>query len=179
MLYPGTTTVVIGAGGLGHIGIQSLKALTATRIVVVDRSEDSLALAKECGADEMVLADGSHVDTVLEMTDGDGAEAVLDFVGEGGALEQGFAMTKRNGHHYIVGYGGTLSTEAIAMISTERSHVGNLVGTYNDLSELMTLAGEGKVTLHTKAYPLEAAVEAMQDLHHGRLHGRGILIPGG
>ena len=124
-----------------------------------------------------MLADGSHVDTVLELTNGDGAEAVMDFVGEGGALAEGFAMTKRHGHHYVIGYGGTLSTEAIDMISTERSHVGNLVGTYNDLAELMTLAAQGKVTLHTSSYPLEAAVDAMQDLHHGKVQGRGILVP--
>ena len=61
---------------------------------------------------------------------------------------------------------------------TER-FVGNLVGTYNDLAELMTLAARGKVTLHTQTYPLEAANDAIHDLDQGRLRGRGILIPSG
>ena len=177
-LFPGSTAVAIGAGGLGHIGIQVLRALSAARIVVVDRSEQSLELATSCGADETVLADGSHVETVLQMTDGVGAEAVLDFVGEGGTLAEGFTMTKRHGAHHVIGYGGTLETPAIEMISTERSHVGNLVGTYNELAELMALAAQGRVTLHTRTYPLEAAVDAMHDLHEGRVHGRGILVPG-
>jgi len=63
------------------------------------------------------------------------------------------------------------------MISTEINIVGNLVGTYNDLAELMTLAAQGKVKLHTATYPLEAVNEAMADLDGGRLQGRGILIP--
>src|SRR5918996_497889 len=177
LLYPGTTAVVIGAGGLGHIGIQTLKVLTAASVIVVDRSEGSLELARECGADETVLADGKEVEAVRERTEGHGAEAVIDFVGEGGALEDGIAMLRDGGSHYVVGYGGVLSIPAIDIISTEVSFVGNLVGSYNDLAELMTLEAEGKVKLHTSSYPIDAANEAMDDLDEGRLHGRGILIP--
>jgi NAD+-dependent secondary alcohol dehydrogenase Adh1 len=177
LLHPGTTAVVIGAGGLGHIGIQTLKVLTAARVIVVDRSEESLELARECGADETVIADGKEVEVVRERTDGHGAEAVIDFVGEGGALEDSIAMLRDGGSHYVVGYGGVLSIPAIDIISTEISFVGNLVGSYNDLAELMTLEAEGKVKLHTSSYPLEAANDAIDDLDEGRLHGRGILIP--
>jgi NAD+-dependent secondary alcohol dehydrogenase Adh1 len=177
LLYPGTTAVVIGAGGLGHIGIQSLKVLTAARVIVVDRSEGSLELARECGADEVVLADGGEVEAIRERTYGLGAEAVIDFVGEGGALEDSIAMLREGGTHYVIGYGGVLSIPAIDIISAEINFVGNLVGSYNDLAELMTLQAEGKVSLHTSAYPLDAVNEAMDDLEEGRLHGRGILIP--
>jgi NAD+-dependent secondary alcohol dehydrogenase Adh1 len=177
MLYPGTTAIVIGAGGLGHIGIQSLKVLTAARVIVVDRSEGSLELARECGADDVVLADGGEVEAIRERTNGLGAEAVIDFVGEGGALEDSIAMLREGGTHYVIGYGGVLSIPAIDIISAEINFVGNLVGTYNDLAELMTLQAEGKVSLHTSAYPLDAVNDAMDDLDGGRLHGRGILIP--
>ncbi len=177
ILYPGTTAVVIGAGGLGHIGIQSLKTLTAAAVIVVDRSEEALELAREWGADDTVLADGGQVEAVLERTDGLGAEAVVDFVGEGGALEDSVAMLMDGGTHYVIGYGGVLNVPAIDIISREISFVGNLVGTYNDLTELMTLAEEGKVTLHTSSYPLDAVNDAMHDLEEGRLLGRGILVP--
>src|ERR671914_2036629 len=80
ILYPGTKAVVIGAGGLGHIAIQCLKALTPAEIIVVDKSEPALKLAEQLGADQTVLADGSEVNKVKEMTDGNGAEAVIDFV---------------------------------------------------------------------------------------------------
>src|SRR5919199_4791241 len=177
ILYPGTTAVVIGAGGLGHIGIQCLKALTPAEIVVVDKSEAALELARSWGADHTVPTDGNQVARVKELTDGHGAEAVIDFVGEGGAVEDGVAMLRRAGSYYVVGYGGRLNVPTIDVISTEISFIGNLVGTYNDLAELMTLAAQGKVALHTSTYPLDAANDAIADLDAGRLQGRGILIP--
>ncbi len=177
ILYPGTRAVVIGAGGLGHIGVQCLKAMTPAEIVVVDRSEAALQLANELGADHSVLVDGTQVAKVHELTDGDGAEAVIDFVGEGGAIADGIAMLRRAGTYYVIGYGGVLNVPAIDIISTEISFVGCLVGTYNDLAELMTLAAQGKVKLHTSTYPLDAINDAMADLDGGRLQGRGILIP--
>src|SRR6266480_1482614 len=133
LLYPGTRAVVIGAGGLGHIGVKDL-------------------------------------------TGGSGAEVILDFVGEGGAIESGIAMLRRAGSYFVIGYGGTVAVPAIDIISTEINFVGNLVGTYNDLVELMVLAARGRVNLHTATYPLDAFGDALADLDQGRLRGRGILI---
>ena len=176
-LYPGTRAVVIGAGGLGHIGIQSLKALTPAEIIVVDRSDAALKLAQQFGAEHAVVADGSQVEKVQELTDGNGAEVVIDFVGERGAEADGWEMTRRNGSHFVIGYGGPVNVETIDIISTERNVIGNLVGTFNDLDELMTLAAQGKVKLHTQTYPMAAVNDAMDDLDGGRLQGRGILVP--
>jgi NAD+-dependent secondary alcohol dehydrogenase Adh1 len=179
VLEPGTTAVVIGAGGLGHIGIQCLKAMTSAQIIVVDPSEQALALAGELGADHTVKVEGGeHVDTVKEMTDGLGAEAIIDFVGEKGAIEDGIAMVRDGGFYYVIGYGENINIPTIDVISREISFIGNLVGTYADLEELMTLTAQGQVTLHTSTYPLDAINDAMADLDGGRLQGRGILIPG-
>jgi NAD+-dependent secondary alcohol dehydrogenase Adh1 len=177
LLYPGTTCAVIGAGGLGHIGIQCLAALTATDIIVVDRNPDALKLAGELGAAHTVVADGSHVDAVKDLTGGMGAEVVLDFVAEQGAENDGFAMTRPAGSYYVIGYGGTLEIPTLDVISTERNIIGNIVGTYNELAELMVLAQAGKVTLHTKTYPLDNAVDALHDLDAGNVRGRAILVP--
>jgi len=150
LLYPGTTCALIGAGGLGHIGIQCLSALTATNIVVVDRNRDALKLAEQLGAHHAVVADGAHVDAVKDLTDGGGADVVLDFVAEQGAENDGFAMTRPGGSYFVIGYGGTLTIPTLDVISTERNIIGNIVGTYSELAELMVLAQAGKVTLHTK-----------------------------
>ena len=179
LLYAGTKAVVIGAGGLGHIGIQCLKALTPTEIIVTDPSEEALELAKEWGADQTVQVRDGYVDTVLEMTDGNGAEVVFDYVGERGAQDDAWQMTRAGGSHYVIGYGGMVEVPAIDIISTERNITGNLVGTYNDLVELMVLTAQGKVNLHTATYPLDAVNDAIQDLNSGNLRGRGILIPEG
>jgi len=177
LLYPGTKVVVIGAGGLGHIGIQCLKALTPAEIIVVDRSQAALELTKSWGANHTVLSDGSQVNKIKELTDGHGAEAVIDFVGEAGAQDDAVGMLRRAGSHFIIGYGGKLNVPTIDIISTEINFIGNLVGTYNDLAELMTLTAQGKVTLHTVTYPLAATNDAIHDLDSGKLRGRGILVP--
>ncbi len=177
LLYPGTTCVVIGAGGLGHIGIQCLAALTATRIVVVDRNAAALKLAEELGAHETVAADGGQVDKVLDLTQGEGADVVLDFVAEEGAENEGFAMTAAGGSYSVVGYGGQLTVPTLDIISTERNIIGNIVGTYNELAELMVLAAQGLVTLHTVTYGLTDFGKALDDLDNGRVRGRAILVP--
>jgi NAD+-dependent secondary alcohol dehydrogenase Adh1 len=176
-LLPGEFAVVIGAGGLGHIGIQVLKALCAAEIIVVDRAEGALQLAKTCGADHTVKAGGGEVEAVMTLTGGHGAEAVIDFVGEGDAIEKGLAITRNGGFYYIVGYGGRINIPTIDMIISEKTIVGNLVGTYPELVELMALADRGLVHLATREYRLSAANTALHDLHHGRINGRAVLIP--
>ncbi|MCZ0914330.1 NAD(P)-dependent alcohol dehydrogenase [Gordonia amicalis] len=177
MTRPGDTCVVIGAGGLGHIGIQVLSAISALRIVVVDRNPDAVELAKEVGAEIGIVADGTHVQQVLDLTGGHGAEAVLDFVGEGGATAEGTAMLRRAGSFFVVGYGENIDVPTIDVISTEINFIGNLVGSYNDLGELMDLAARGKVKLHTSTYALADFQQALDDLDAGRVRGRAILVP--
>ena len=177
MTRPGDTCVVIGAGGLGHIGIQVLSAISGVTIVVLDRNPDAVALAVEVGAHEGIVADGNHIEKVLALTDGKGAEAVLDFVGEGGATAEGVAMLRQAGNYFVVGYGENINVPTIDIISTEINFIGNLVGSYNDLTELMTLAAQGKVTLHTATYPLTDFQQALDDLDAGKVRGRAILIP--
>ncbi|MCF8590545.1 NAD(P)-dependent alcohol dehydrogenase [Gordonia liuliyuniae] len=174
---PGQTCVVIGAGGLGHIGIQVLNAISGVTMIVVDRNPDAVKLAVEVGAHHGVVADGTQVEKVLEMTGGHGAEAVLDFVGEGGATAEGVAMLRQAGSYYVVGYGENIDVPTIDIISSEINFIGNLVGSYNDLGDLMTLAAQGKVALHTSTYPLDDFADALADLDAGKVRGRAILIP--
>jgi NAD+-dependent secondary alcohol dehydrogenase Adh1 len=162
---------------LGHIGIQVFAALSAAEMIVVDRSSAALELAREVGAHHTVLADGTEVDAVLELTGGNGAEAVIDFVGEGGAIEDGVAMLRRAGNYYVIGYGGALCVPTIDIISTEINFIGNLVGSYNDLVELMVLAAQDKVRLHTSKYTLDDFATALSDLDAGQVRGRAILVP--
>ena len=176
-LRPGDKCVVIGAGGLGHIGIQVLKAISAAELVVVDRNPDAVKLAVSIGADHGVIADGGQVEQVLELTGGQGAETVIDFVGEGGATKDGVAMLRRAGDYHVVGYGENIDVPTIDVISTEINFIGNLVGSYNDLCELMVLAAQGSVRLHTSKYPLDRFQDALDDLGAGRIRGRAILTP--
>lgn len=178
LLHPGAHVVMIGAGGLGHIGLQSLVALSPAEITVVDRSPEALDLAGRLGAHHTVAADGTHVDAVRDITGGKGAHVVLDFVGENGTEADGVAMTRDAGSYFVIGYGGRVDVPTIDIISREINVIGNLVGSYNDLDELMTLTAQGKVSLRTRTYPLDAALDALADLDAGRIPGgRAILVP--
>jgi NAD+-dependent secondary alcohol dehydrogenase Adh1 len=176
-LRAGDRCVMIGAGGLGHIGIQVLAALSPAEIIVVDRNPDAVKLAETIGAQHGIVADGSQVEQVLELTDGFGAEQVIDFVGEHGTTSEGLAMTRRAGDYHVVGYGENVNVPTIDLVSTEVNIIGNLVGSYSDLVELMALAAQQKVTLHTAKYPLDRFQDAVDDLSAGQVRGRAILVP--
>ncbi len=180
LAYPGSSTVILGAGGLGHIGIQALRALSQTEIIVVDRSQAALDHATGWGADRAVLAqdDGSHIAEVMELTGGTGAQVVIDYVGEGGAQNDAVGMLAANGVDLLVGYGGTLNVEILTQaLFPETSFVGNICGTYNELAELVALARRGAVKLETTTFPLERVNDALHSLNEGRLVGRGVLVP--
>jgi NAD+-dependent secondary alcohol dehydrogenase Adh1 len=176
-LLPGQFCVVIGIGGLGHIGLQCLKAMCAAEIIAVDNSKAGIELARECGADHVVNADGTEVERVMSLTQGQGAEAVIDFVGERGTTAKGLSMTRAQGTYFVVGYGEDIRIPAAELVLTERSIVGNLVGTWAELTELIALADKGRVNLVTQSYPLQDANRALQDLHHGKVKGRAVLVP--
>ncbi|KAK4553968.1 hypothetical protein LTR86_008809 [Recurvomyces mirabilis] len=179
LLRPGNFCVIIGAGGLGHIGIQVAKAISAATLIVLDRNEAALKLAKELGADHVVQSGekDDFVKKVLEITGGKGAEAVIDFVAEGGSTSTGVQMIRRAGNYYVVGYGENINVPTIDIISTEINFIGNLVGSYNDLAELMILAAQNKVKLHTTKYKLDDFQKALDDLSAGNVRGRAILVP--
>ena len=84
-------------------------------------------------------------------------------------------MLRPGGTYYLVGYGGTVTLPTMPLVLGEITLAANLIGTYADL---VILADQGKVVLHTSRYPLEAAGDAIDDLRHGRIRGRAILIPG-
>jgi len=176
-LTPRDRCVIIGAGGLGHIGIQVLKALSPAKLIVVDRNPEAVKLAVSIGAHHGVVADGTQVDQVLELTGGNGAEVVVDFVGEGGSTSEGVRMLRSAGDYHVVGYGENINVPTIDVISTEINFIGNLVGSYNDLCDLMALAARGAVTLHTAKYRLDDFQSAIDDLDAGNVRGRAILIP--
>ncbi|MFS0897157.1 NAD(P)-dependent alcohol dehydrogenase [Mycolicibacterium litorale] len=177
LLPPGTTAVVQGIGGLGHIGIQALAALTATTIVAVDTNPAALELGSSSGADHIVLADGSHLDHIAEITHGRGADVVFDFVAEGGAEQDAWSMTANGGSLYVIGYGGELRAATADFVLGQRNVVGNSVGSHRELVELMELAHTGRIALHCQRYPLDAAAQAFDDLANERVRGRAVLVP--
>ena len=177
LLPPGARCAVIGIGGLGHLGVQCLRAMSGAEIIAVDLSDEALDMAGRMGADHVVLAGAGTVAQVRELTHGRGVEVVLDFVGELGTTAEGPAMLAVGGTYFVIGYGGLVELPAIEIISREISVVGSLVGSFTELAELMALAARGKVKLETREYGLEEVNVALAELRDGHLHGRGVLVP--
>jgi NAD+-dependent secondary alcohol dehydrogenase Adh1 len=175
---PGSTSVVIGVGGVGHIALQLLKELGSGAVVAVETDERRQRLARELGADETI---GGHnvADAVREHTDGRGADLVLDFVGSDQTHADGVAMLARLGTYSMVGFGGTLSVPSAAMVGREQAAVASLVGSWIDLWEVLQLQARGTLTLKSETHALDDVNDVLAMLRDGDITGRAVLVPGG
>jgi len=177
LAVPGTTAVVLGVGGVGHVGLQLLRELGSGAVVVgVDPNPQRRALAAGLGADA-VLDSGEVVDAVRDLTDGRGADLVIDFVGTDRTHADGTGMLARGGTYSIVGFGGMVTVPSAAMVGNEHSVVANLVGNWIDLWEVMQLHARGKLTLKTETHPLEDVNDVLAKLREGEVTGRAVLVP--
>lgn len=176
LLPPHAYGVIIGIGGLGHIALQVLRALSAAQLVAVDLSDVALERARGLGADHTLPAGPDLVERVRELTHG-GAQVVLDFVGEAGVEQQSWQMLRKGGTHLIIGYGGRLEIPTVRMIFNEMAVAGSLVGNYVELVELMELAARGIVRVYVQRYGLDEINQAIDDFKHHRYFGRAVIVP--
>ena len=177
-LNPGDHAVVIGIGGLGHIGVQCLDAMSAAQITAVDLKDEAPALAERGGADHVVNSDTDDVREFVEsVTDGTGAAQVPDFVGADETTAYAPDITAAGGDHHVIGYGGHVHEPAQALVDGEFSFVGNTVGQYAELQELVALVEQGDVDLHTTRYELGEINDVAEALEHGDIEGRAVITP--
>jgi propanol-preferring alcohol dehydrogenase len=177
LLRPGATAVVIGAGGLGHMAIQILRALSAARIIVVDTSCEKLVQARELGADDAIEPGDDAVARIRGATGGLGAEVVIDLVGSDDTLALAVASSRVWGHLTIVGLaGGTLPVTFFG-VPYECSVATTYWGTHGELREVLALARAGRLHVNVERFPLERAMEAYDRLRAGTITGRAVVTP--
>jgi propanol-preferring alcohol dehydrogenase len=169
LLHPGSSVVVIGVGGLGHVAVQLVRALSPARIVAVDVRESALELARTAGADETFLAEG------LDPADIRPATLVLDFVGSDASLALAAGVIDTGGHVTPVGNaGGTFPMKGLPL-EWSVSRISN--GTIPELHEVVALARRGDIELEVEPLPLEDALEGYRRMRDGELVGRAVAIP--
>ncbi|MCX5059525.1 MULTISPECIES: NAD(P)-dependent alcohol dehydrogenase [unclassified Streptomyces] len=179
-LVPGSTAVVIGVGGLGHLAVQLLRALTPARVVALDVSKEKLELARTVGAHETLLSDGAAAARVRELTGGTGADVVLDFVGAEATLAVAAASVAVAGDVTIVGIGGgTLAVGFGGGLPFEVSASFPYWGSRPELMEVVELARQGLVSSHVETFTLDEAPTAYERLHAGDIIGRAVVLPHG
>ncbi len=176
LLEPGSTVVVIGVGGLGHLGVQILAATTAATIIAVDTRPEALALATAGGAHHAIPADGAAAE-IRGRTGGIGADVVLDFVGADATLALAAAVVRSAGHVTIVGLAGGSLAVGQGRVPYGVSVSLTYWGTVTELMEVIALAARGAITPHVERFPLERAAEAYELLHAGKLAGRAVITP--
>ena len=178
LLGPASTAVVIGAGGLGQMAIQILRAFSATAIIVaVDTAADKLETATRMGADEALISGDDAVQRILTITRGQGAELVLDMVGVNPTLQMAARLSRVLGHLTIVGLGGGALPVNFNSPAHECSVASPFWGALPELLEVVELAQAGKITMLVEHFPLERAAEAYQLLHDGKINGRAVITP--
>jgi propanol-preferring alcohol dehydrogenase len=176
-LVEDAAVVVIGVGGLGHVAIQILRAVTRARVFAVDVREDALDLAHRSGA-HRVLRTGTGTAAVLRRETG-GADAVLDFVGGDPTLALGAEVLRPGGTLVVVGSGGGRLTVAKPGPLPPGASVSlPFWGSGRELREVIALARAGSIRVETERFPLSAAGEAFSRLRDGHVRGRAVLLPG-
>lgn len=178
LLGPGSTAVVIGAGGgLGHMGVQILKALTPATVIGVDQHQAGLDRATAAGADHGVISDDQATTTITELSKGKGVDVTIDVVGADPTLSLAAAITRPLGHLTIVGIGGGTLPIGFFSIAYEVSVATTYWGTIPELMEVITLGAQGRITPHVQRYTLADAMSAYEAMSAGTLDGRAVIVP--
>jgi propanol-preferring alcohol dehydrogenase len=176
-LVPGTTVVAIGIGGLGHMALQLLRALTPSRVIAIDADPTKVELARELGADDAILTDDDPVARVRAATNGLGAELVLDFVGVDATLALAAQTVRPRGDVTVVGLGmGTLPFNVFGLpweANLRSTYWGSLI----ELTEVIALARAGRVSARIERFSLDDAPIAYDRLRAGKIDGRAVVVP--
>lgn len=171
--------VVIGVGGLGHVAIGILRALTSARVVAVDTRDAALALGAESGAHAVARPDAARAE-VAGLSAGRGADVVLDFVGAQSSLDLSVSLLRTAGELVLVGSGG--GTLAVTKPGPQPSGVVIRMpfwGSRSELVEVVGLARSGRLTVSSTTFALDEAERAFDELRQARIVGRAVLTPGG
>ena len=173
-LRPGSVAVVIGAGGLGHMAIQLLKAITPATVVVIELDEGRRRFATEMGADLVLHPDDDVAGQVRGRRAG-GASVVFDLVGSDASLALAASLTSPHGRLVLIGAAlGSVVFNLLALPWECRLHT-SYAGEPRELEEVVALAEAGRIKVHTRHLPLEEAPAEIAALDRGD-HGVGRMI---
>ena len=178
-LVPGTSAVVIGVGGLGHMAVQILRALSPTRVIATDIDPGKLELARAVGADHTVASGEHAADEIRELTGGRGATLVLDCVGNDATLALDTQVVAKGGAVMVIGVGGGTLEYRFNTLPSDASLTHPYWGSAIELAEVLELARSGHITAHAEHFPLERVADAYERMQNGTLSGRAVITPHG
>ncbi len=181
---PGSSVAVFGCGGVGISVLQGARVAGAKRIIAVDTDPAKLDMAKKFGATDGVIADDGVVKSIRALTDGKGVDYAFEAIGIGAVMETASAATRAGGTTVLVGIGkrdDKMSINAFSFPLMSKTLCGCMYGSANpprDFPRMLDLYQAGKLDLDnmiTKTYTIDEAVQAFDDLEHGR-NARGVIV---
>jgi propanol-preferring alcohol dehydrogenase len=178
-LIPGSTAVVIGAGGLGSYAVQYLRRLTGAHVIAVDIVQQRLDLARELGAHDALMSDDTTALQVRELTEGKGATAVFDFVGDDTTMAMALACAGNLGTIGIVGAGGGTAKVSWGVLPLECDLFIPMAASISDLHEVIALAETGDLRVEVELFAFEDAPLAYDRFRNNDLKSRAVVTPNG
>ena len=162
---PYKTMAVFGVGGVGHMAVQFAR-LHGARTVAVDRSKKKLELAERFGAVPVEYGDTKKLARL-------GIDDSIVFAPSDEVIAMARNATKKGGRIVIGVEGNVVDFD----FRKEQRILGCLVGTRNDVNNVLKLASEGRIGAEVAEYRLEEANEVLAKMKKGELVGRAVLVP--
>ena len=172
--------VIVGAGGLGLMGVQIAHAITDAKIICVDLDDKKLETAKEMGADYTLNSkDPETSQKILSICNDKGADSVIDFVNAPPTVKLGLSVLRKRGNLVLVGlFGGSIELSLVTIPLKSIIIQGAYTGNYADMVELLELARKGTINpVISKRYSLNEANTALEDLKARKIIGRAVINP--
>lgn len=176
-LTPNATIVLIGVGGLGHVGVQIARATTGATVIAVDVKPEALELARKVGAHHVLLSNDAAAQAIQDLTGGLGADVLIDFVGTAATIQLARSAARTVADITIVGIAGGEVPVSFFSQPYEAAITSTYWGSRPELVELLALAARGEVTVEHTVYSLENGAQAYRDLHAGKVSGRAVIVP--
>jgi propanol-preferring alcohol dehydrogenase len=176
-LGAGSTAVLIGAGGLGHMAAQILAAMTPATVISIDTRQSALDIAASSGATHTVLVSDNTADEVRDLMKGRGATAIFDFVGTDQTMALAAKLTEFQTDIVIVGVAGGTLPFSFFTVPYEIRVTTSMWGSLPDLYEVLALAERGLVKPHIEKFSLDNAMQAYEKMESGELLGRAVIVP--
>jgi propanol-preferring alcohol dehydrogenase len=174
-IQPGQRLAVFGVGGLGHLAVQIGLGLGAI-VTAIDVFDEKLAYAKSLGASAALNA--ATVNVVKELRRAGGVHTALVTSASKKAYDTAFLCVRPTGMLLAVGLPSeSICFPPILMAATEVRIQASSVGTREDLQEVLALGAAGKVRCQTATRPLAQVNEVLEQLRHGQVSGRIVLLP--
>ena len=172
--------LIVGAGGLGLMGVQIANALTKANIICADLDDEKLESAKKLGATHIInTKESDAVKKIMSICNEKGVDSIIDFVNAPPTVKMDLSLIRKRGNIILVGlFGGSVELSLVSVPLKAITIQGAYTGNYNDMMELIKLAQRGVINpIVSKHYKLDDANTALDDLKNRKIIGRAVINP--